>query len=119
MVEQVRSVLVVDDDEDVRESVALVLRDEGYTVETAVNGKDALDKLQRMPPPGLMLLDLMMPVMNGWATLDALKDRGHAPPVLVVSAAVPPAPPGVSGYLRKPLELDVLLQKVDSAFAPG
>ena len=109
--------LVVDDDEDVRDSVALVLRDEGYQVETAVNGKEALDRLDRKPPPGLMLLDLMMPVMSGWATLDALRDRRDAPKVLVVSAGVPPSPAGAVGYLRKPVDLDMLLRKVDATFA--
>lgn len=109
----VRSVLVVDDDEDVRDSVATILRDEGYHVETAANGKEALEKLERIPPPGAVLLDLMMPVMNGWSTLEALRKRGPAPPVVVVSAAVRPPPPGIAAYLRKPIDVDVLLRKLD------
>ena len=112
-----RSVLLVDDDDDVRDSLALVLRDEGYQVETASNGKEALDKLERMPPPGLVVLDLMMPVMNGWTTLEQMRKRQVPSPVLVVSAAVPPPPPGVSAYLRKPVDLNQLLEKVGAAFA--
>jgi CheY-like chemotaxis protein len=110
-------VLLVDDDEDVRDSLALVLRDEGYHVETASNGKEALEKLDRMPPPGVVLLDLMMPVMNGWKTLEQFQARKLAAPVLVVSAAVPPAPPGAAGFLRKPVDLECLLERVDAAFA--
>ena len=116
MQQNIRSVLVVDDDEDVRDSVAFVLRDEGYQVETAGNGKEALERLDHMPAPGLMLLDLMMPVMSGWATLDALRDRRDAPPVLVVSAGVPPSPAGAMDYLRKPVDVDMLLRKVAAAF---
>ena len=114
-----RSVLLVDDDDDVRDSLAIVLRDEGYHVETASNGKEALDMLARMPPPGVVLLDLMMPVMNGWTTLQVMRQRRVPSRVVVVSAAVPPPPPGVSDYLRKPVDLDQLLAKVDAAFARG
>ncbi len=112
MRDSARSVLVVDDDEDVRDSVALILRDEGYQVETAGNGKEALDMLERIPPPGAVLLDLMMPVMNGWSTLEALRKRGPVPPVVIVSAAVRPPPPGIAGYLRKPIDVEALLQKL-------
>ena len=111
-----RSVLVVDDDEDVRECLADVLRDEGYHVETAANGQEALDRLERQPAPDVVLLDLMMPVMNGWMTLDALRTRRDPPPVLVVSAGVPPPPAGAADYLPKPVDLDALLRKVDAVF---
>ena len=112
-----RSVLLVDDDDDVLESMALVLRDEGYQVETASNGKEALERLDRFPAPGVMLLDLMMPVMNGWMTLDALRTRRDPPPVVVVSAGVPPPPAGALDYLPKPVDLEALLAKVHAAFA--
>ena len=102
----------MDDDEDVRDSLALVLRDEGYDVQTAANGKEALDKLDHMPPPAVVLLDLMMPVMNGWKTLEQLRARKLEAPVIIISAAVPPAPPEATGYLRKPVDLDQLLQKM-------
>lgn len=111
-----RSVLLVDDDDDVRDSLALVLRDEGYHVVTASNGKEALDKLEQMPPPGIVLLDLMMPVMNGWTTLAEMRQRQVKTPVLVVSAAVPPTPAGAADSLRKPVDLDQLLEKVGRAF---
>jgi CheY-like chemotaxis protein len=107
-----RPLLVVDDDDDVRDSLALVLRDEGYAVETAANGKEALEKLDHMPAASVVLLDLMMPVMNGWKTLEQLRARNFETPVIVISAAVPPAPAHATGYLRKPVDIDLLLQKV-------
>ena len=110
--------LVVDDDEDLRDSVAYVLRDEGYEVQTAANGKEALALLDTMPPPSVVLLDLMMPVMNGWRTLEAIRERGHAPPVVVVSASVPPSPDGATAYLRKPLDVDTLLAQVNAVLQP-
>ena len=110
-----RSVLLVDDDEDIRDSLALVLRDEGYLVETACNGKEALNKLDSMPTPCVVLLDLMMPVMNGWKLLEHLEQRPHRFSVVVVSAAVPPAPAGCAGCLRKPIDLNLLLSTVEEA----
>lgn len=107
-----RSVLVVDDDEDVRDSVALVLREEGYQVETAANGKEALELLDRIPAPAVMLLDLMMPVMSGWQTLEKLRDRPGAPAVVVVSASLTPPPAGVAGYVPKPIDVERLLSQV-------
>ena len=65
----------------------MVLEDEGYTVETAANGAEALEKLRHLPAPSVVLLDLMMPVMNGWRFLQ-LVNSGRPPdfPVVVVSA---------------------------------
>jgi CheY-like chemotaxis protein len=59
-------VLVVDDDLDTRESMREVLEDEGYIVNCVGNGREALDYLHRSPRPCVILLDLMMPVMDGW-----------------------------------------------------
>ena len=82
-------VLVVDDDADIRESVSDVLTDEGYRVEQASNGAEALVKLaDRERPPCLVFLDMMMPVMSGGELLAALArgDRLKNLPVVVVSA---------------------------------
>src|SRR5215471_4078459 len=65
-------VLIVDDDEDIRESVASILRVEGYDVDVACHGKEALDRLVTAAPPSLILLDLMMPVMDGRTFLQEL-----------------------------------------------
>src|SRR5579872_3793802 len=106
-----RSVLIVDDDDAIREVVAEVLRDEGYGVVCAANGAQALEVLGVEPLPNLILLDLMMPVMSGWELLEHLQesDRMSSIPVVVVSAM---AAPGVSEHLSKPIALDVLLETV-------
>jgi CheY-like chemotaxis protein len=82
-------VLVVDDDSDIRETLSEVLRDEGYTVVTAADGRDALTKLRNeMATPCVILLDLMMPVMTG---LQFYAEQQRDPslakiPVVVISA---------------------------------
>lgn len=119
------SVLIVEDDEGVRESVASILREEGYAVEVAESGAQALERLARHRPT-LILLDLMMPVMNGWELRAAmLADHELARvPVVVVSGKgrIPPdeeqtlAPAAV---LVKPFELSELLELVARYCAPG
>lgn len=110
-------VLVVDDDYDIREVVSATLEDAGFSVDSAANGQEAIDKLEQAvnspARPCLILLDMMMPVMNGWQFLEK---RAQSPqlmkiPVLVVSASAV-APEQVDGFLRKPLEIDSLLDKV-------
>jgi CheY-like chemotaxis protein len=107
------TVLVVDDDAAIREVIAEVLRDEGYDVAEASNGAQALELLQQMAHPGLVLLDLMMPVMSGWEFLEHVRSDGRLSrvPVVVVSAM---AAPGVSGHLQKPVDLDRLLRTVET-----
>ena len=83
--------MVVEDDDLIRESLAELLSDEGYQVATATNGKEALDTLlpHTARRPCLIVLDLMMPVMNGWEFIAAKKSNlALSPiPVVVVSAA--------------------------------
>jgi CheY-like chemotaxis protein len=107
------TVLVVDDDAAIREVIAEVLRDEGYDVAEAANGAQALEALHAMAHPGLVLLDLMMPVMSGWEFLEEVRADGKLShvPIVVVSAM---AAPGVSGHLLKPVDLDRLLQTVET-----
>jgi CheY-like chemotaxis protein len=105
------SVLVVDDDDAIREVIAEVLRDEGYKVSSAGNGEQALDEL-RKGRPDLVLLDLMMPVMSGWELLELLQSSADLSkiPVVVVSAMTAP---GVCEHLAKPIDLECLLATVD------
>lgn len=115
-----RPVLVVEDDEDVRLAVATVLTDEGYRVLTASHGREALDVLEQGAQPCLVLLDLMMPVMDGWQVLEEMQQHAAmaAIPVIVLSAsrdAGPPAP-NVRRYLKKPIGLDVLLREVEAHY---
>src|SRR5580692_4244467 len=67
--------LVVDDDADLRDALTDVLGEAGYHVETAIDGSDALVRMQGRPLPDLIVLDLLMPVMNGWTFMAELKAR--------------------------------------------
>lgn len=112
-----REVLIVEDDVDIREALAENLRDAGYSVREAENGKEALDYLQSdARDPCLVLLDLMMPVMNGAELLQALH-QGHrlaALPVVVVSAGgAPSEAQGARRFLRKPPNPELLLALVE------
>ena len=106
-----RRILVVEDDEDIRESLREVLEAEGYTTCAAENGRAALDAMLHGEKPCVILLDLMMPVMNGAEFLGIIRrdPRLRNIPVIVVSAGLgAPAPAGTQGFLRKPLDLDTL-----------
>ncbi|MCY0991240.1 response regulator [Nannocystis sp. ILAH1] len=106
-------ILLVEDDADIRDAVAELLRDEGYDVHGVDNGEKALTYLhQAEREPCLILLDLMMPVLDGWQVIDRLRaqDRLLALPVVVMSAASPKAAPAdVAAFVRKPIDLDLLL----------
>jgi CheY-like chemotaxis protein len=83
------TIMIVDDDADIRDIVRAILEDEGYRVVEAINGRQALDLLQREPLPALILLDLGMPVMNGQEFRAAQRrdPRLSAIPVVVITAA--------------------------------
>lgn len=106
-------ILVVDDEDDLRDSVADLLREEGFDVRGARNGQDALALLQELPHCSLVLLDLMMPGMNGYEFIDALPSSPPPPPVLLVTAFPEGAPPSQL-VLGKPFDIDVLLARVRS-----
>ncbi len=111
-----RLVLVVDDDPDILQTLALCLSTEGYRVLTASNGQEALGLLEQNKPHAL-LLDLMMPVMDGWQFVAELDARGwRRSPLLILSAdrAVQghASKLRADAYLAKPFDLDDLLGKV-------
>ena len=111
------SVMLVEDDSDIREGLTGFLEQEGYHVITAENGRDAINQIEHDDKkPGLVLLDLMMPVMNGWEFLEEKKMHKDLAkiPVLVISA-VPGSPciPGALGFLKKPLDLNRLMDFVE------
>lgn len=87
--ESAPAVLIVDDDDDVRETLRACLEEEGFAVRTARNGLEAFAQLSAGTPPGLILLDLMMPEMNGWEVLERLRsDQERAAiPVAVMSGS--------------------------------
>jgi CheY-like chemotaxis protein len=114
----VNAILLVEDDLDIRIDLADLLRTEGYEVATASNGQEALDWLRGGNQASLILLDLMMPVMNGWdfrARQLEEPDLG-AIPVVLLSGAGDVARHAMAlktaGYLIKPLRLDSLLRMV-------
>ena len=111
-----RMVLVVDDDYDLREMMRDVLVDEGYAVETASNGQEALDCLRDGNSPEIVVLDLMMPVMDGWHFLDEIKrDPNFADiPVVVMSASQEGLRGlGAKEFLSKPLNYHNLVATVE------
>lgn len=114
-VTQCNSILIVEDDEAIRECLKETLELEGYRIFAASNGRDALEMLHRIELPCLVLLDLMMPVMNGWEFLEAKRaDVALAAlPVVVVSAVADKAmDTHVAGIVKKPIELDLLFKVV-------
>ena len=109
------SVLVVDDDADLRATLAATLDEAGYEVRQADAGRVAIEELRRAPPD-LLLLDLMMPGGNGWDVLEAIRGdaRLRGVPVVVVSAYASSAPEGTRALVRKPMSRLELLVAVAS-----
>jgi CheY-like chemotaxis protein len=113
--------LVVDDDEAIREAAREILEVEGYAVREAANGREALAALEDgIQPPCVMLLDMMMPVMDGHAVLAALDARpqllqGVRVVVWTASRDKHFGPPEPLRVLRKPFDVDALLDAVGAA----
>ena len=112
-------ILIVDDDEGSRTALASVLRDEGFVVETVDDGTAALTRLRTSPLPQLIVLDLMMPGMDGW---DLRHEQKRDPrlagiPVIAVSAAG--KLPDADVQFRKPLDLDKFLAVVKRYAQPA
>jgi two-component system chemotaxis response regulator CheY len=107
-------VLVVDDDPDILDALGEILEVEGYVVDRARNGREALQRLDARQPD-LVLLDLMMPVMDGWEFARSLAP-GPRPPIIVLSAdrnvSVRAGEIGAVEWLAKPFELTELLDVV-------
>src|SRR6185369_15369023 len=120
--ESARPVLVVEDDHDIREVIKVLLETEGHTVVTAANGEEAFQVLRSGTPPCLILLDLMMPKMDGFQfRRDQLRDPTLARiPVAVYSGHYDPTEYApflrAAAYLHKPLDTDTLL-KIVRAYA--
>ncbi len=109
-------ILVVDDDPSIRAVVAEILDFEGYPVETAVDGATALRAVERRRP-ALVLLDMRMPVLDGWGFARTLAERGVRLPIVVMTAAQDAKrwadEIGAQGYLAKPFEMPDLLAVVE------
>jgi CheY-like chemotaxis protein len=113
------SILIVEDDANTGETLASLFEDLGYPVARAANGQEALFYLQRAPHPDLILLDLIMPVMNGWVFRAEQRQDPQlsAIPLVVVSVAEVTQEQGAAlnavAYLGKPIDLDELVVLVD------
>ena len=118
-----KRVLVVDDEELMRELVRSLLEAEGYTVELADSGESGLQKIQA-DPPDLVLLDLIMPGISGWEVLERLTEYPDPPAVVVMSGMQVAAPDEhrafghfVNGYLSKPFNSQELTRMCAEALA--
>ena len=100
-------ILVVDDDPDLREFLRLMVTSMGFDVTSAANGQEALDVMEGHDPD-LIILDMKMPVMNGWEFCRALEGRDARPAIVVLTAAPDPAARAAEvhaeGWLGKPFE---------------
>ena len=118
-----RKILVVDDEEDILNFLEMVLTEKGYEVVTAAGGHEALTRVQ-IERPDLVLLDVMMPQMDGWEVLKLLRvDEGTAQvPVAMLSARteardrVQGLQEGAIDYICKPFSLQELLGKIEAIF---
>ena len=116
-------ILIIEDDEPIRDSLKEILEQEGYKVFTACNGSDGLAILKEVPHPCLILLDLFMPVMSGPEFLKAIQtEEAQAVtdlPIVVLSASPPEGAtalavkPITRGFIKKPLDLDEFLMTVE------
>ena len=115
-------VLLVDDDQDLRDSIADLLRQRGYSVATAEDGHAALSIITGNGVPCIVLLDLVMPGMDGWQFLGAVQHNPNlsAIPIVIASAhAKTHAPAGTVGVLHKPFDFDELFSVVARHCGPG
>jgi CheY-like chemotaxis protein len=119
MVESDRVVLLVEDEPDTRDSLKALIESEGYVVATAIDGREAIEFMSDAPPPGLVVLDLLLPAMTGWEFLVEMRkvERLSQIPVIVISGVddeLMPHAPAISERIRKPIDFDrffMLLEK--------
>ena len=111
---------MVEDDEDAREAMVALLQMKGYRAVPAGNGKEALDYLQKAPVPDLIILDLWMPVMDGWQFREEqIKDpRLAAVPVIVVTALSDRVDVDANEIIIKPVDIDRLLTSISHYCKP-
>jgi CheY-like chemotaxis protein len=117
-----QTILVIDDDDDIREGFAELLRNAGYDVHEAENGRDALEKLSTRPEPCLLLMDVMMPEMGGAALLDALERANRRDSVKVVALSAADCVHTVTKadrFLPKPVLPQQLLDEVSRHCEPS
>jgi urea transport system substrate-binding protein len=111
-------VLVVDDEPDIRATVSAMLEIEGYAVAEAVNGAEALAAVEA-DPPDVILLDMRMPVLDGWGFASEMRRRGHIIPIVVMTAARDAAhwaaEIAAAAFVSKPFGYDDLIRAVEDS----
>ena len=118
-----QTVLLAEDNAGIRSTLAMVLRDAGYRVELAADGREALDLLRKESPPHLILLDLLMPVLDGLYFLQQIKALSHlaSVPIIVTTSTNLTREwaeaQGCAGLLHKPIDPEALLQEVQRCVA--
>jgi two-component system cell cycle sensor histidine kinase/response regulator CckA len=117
-----RSVLIVEDNAIIREGLSLILRRNGYGVTAEPNGHAALERLASGPRPDVILLDMLMPVLDGWQLLKLLKSGRYADiPVIIATGTILTsewaAMEGCQGFLKKPFEEHELLEALRSVLS--
>lgn len=119
-----KKIFVVEDDEAIRDAIVELLESEDYAVEHAANGRVALNQiLATAALPDLILLDLMMPVMDGFAFCEAKRKRPNlaAIPTIVMSAdgnvKRKQTQTGATAYMKKPIDIDALIAQIAACLA--
>ena len=112
------SVLIVEDDQHIRELLQMYLEKEGYAVSTAADGGKGLEKF-RAEQPDLVLLDLMMPVMDGWAVCRAIRAESQTPIIMLTAKGetddkVAGLKTGADDYITKPFEMKEVLARIEA-----
>src|SRR5438132_666433 len=118
-----KTIMVVEDNAIAREGLAIILRRHGFNVIAFENGMDALNHVAKKPTVDLILLDMVMPVLDGWHFLQRLKALpvGSTPVVVTTGTILTrewAAQNGCAGFLRKPIEEDELLDEINRQLAP-
>lgn len=121
-----RTVLVVDDDPEIRNMLRISLALEGFRVECVADGASALEAVENKQPD-VMLLDIMMPVLDGYSVMKHLHEAPDAAPMPVIILSAKAGDEdlwegwrcGVDSYITKPLDLDVLLSEIDRVTSVG
>ena len=114
--ENQQTILLIDDDPSIREVMSLALETRGIEVLTAVNGKEGLDVLELHPETSLILLDLLMPVMDGWDFIKSVGENqnlNQIPIIVTTASSVAPKSIGKTVILHKPLDLTILYNEVE------
>jgi CheY-like chemotaxis protein len=119
-----KSILVIDDNYIAREGVAILLRNRGFAVHTANNGAEALAMLASWLQPDLIILDMLMPEMDGWRFLEAIRQSPHDAVPVIVSTGVNlshewAAQNRCAGFLKKPFDENDIVAEIGRVLGEG